>query len=246
MKKIQTLESYLATHEFLREAADFHKRLEDELAHVIPLGLPRRDEVSTLVQAEKIPLLQQEPFQAQTLDALQKILPSFPRRLMENLLRQENLSVRSICAELDLNETLTRKKFWAAVDKLVPSELKRWEPTQWRENYCPICGRRAGMAQLKKFNEGRTRQLICGGCRTFWQWLRVGCPYCGNQDLEKIRILELDAKIRLDVCEVCRAYVKTYGGEDEEDIYLRDWTTLHADLLAEEQGLHKCGAVELE
>jgi len=62
----------------------------------------------------------------------------------------------------------------------------------------------------------------------------------------RIHILELDKKIRLDVCDKCQAYLKTYCDEDEENIYLLDWTTLHLDLLAEERGLHKCGAVELE
>lgn len=40
--------------------------------------------------------------------------------------------------------------------------------------------------------------------------------------------------------------LKTYTDEGEENIYLRDWTTLHLDLLAEEKKLRKCGAVELE
>lgn len=72
--------------------------------------------------------------------------------------------------------------------------------------------------------------LFCGGCRTLWQWRRVGCPYCANADLERIHILELDSKIRLEVCNERHAYLKTYCGEDEENIYLNDWTTLHADL----------------
>ena len=102
------------------------------------------------------------------------------------------------------------------------------------------------MAQLKKFNDGRARWLSCGGCHTLWNWKRIGCPYCGNDNLERIHILELDKKMRLDVCDECNAYLKTYCDEDEENIYLRDWTTLHLDLLAEEKSLHKCGAVELE
>ena len=51
--------------------------------------------------------------------------------------------------------------------------------------------------------------------------------------------------MRLDVCQECDCYLKTYGSEDEEEIYLRDWATLHLDLLAEEKTLHKVGAVEL-
>ena len=89
MGKIQTLEKYLAEHEFLREAADFHFKLEESLSQVQPIELPPREEILALVKAEKIPLLQQEKFQAQILDAMENVLP---RRLMESLLRQENLS----------------------------------------------------------------------------------------------------------------------------------------------------------
>ena len=231
MGKIQTLETYLAEHEFLREAADFHFKLAENLSEVKPLDLPPHDKVLELIK-DGVPLLQQENFQIQVLDATEKFLP---RELAEKFLHQESS-----------DEVLSRKTFWAAVDKLIPDELKIWEREQWQKNYCPICGRRPVMAQLKKFNEGRARYLLCGGCHTLWSWRRVGCPYCGNENLERIHVLESDAKIRLDVCDECNCYLKTYASEDEEDIYLRDWTTLHLDLLAEEKNLRKCGAVELE
>ena len=234
MGKLRTLDEYLAEHEFLREAAEFNLRLEKTFADVQPLDLPSREKVLELVNADKIPLLQRDEFIKKILDATEKFLP---RELAEKFLRQEPST-----------EVLLRKTFWAAVDKLVPEELKRWERDEWTENFCPICGRRPVLAWLKKFNEGRARHLLCGGCGTLWHWRRVGCPYCGNVDLEKIHILEFDGKqtIRLDVCDECHAYLKTYGEDDETNIYLRDWTTLHLDLLAEEQNLIKCGAVELE
>lgn len=244
MGKIQTLEAYLAAHDFLNETAAFHFGLEENFADVEPLALPPREKISQLVKTG-VPLLQQEPFSSQLLDATEEFLPDVPRRLMASLLRQES-STPAICAALEVNEVLTRKNFWATVDKLIPAALKHWTREEWHKNFCPICGRRPVMAQLKKFHEGRERYLLCGGCRARWQWRRVGCPYCGNDDLERIHILELNDKIRLDVCDACGAYLKTYGGEDEDDIYLRDWTTLHADLLAEEKNFRKCGAVELE
>ena len=231
MGKIKTLEEYLSEHEFLSEAADFHLKLEKKFSQLQPLKLPPREKVLELIK-DGLPLLQQKNFMEKILDATEKFLP---RELAEKFLRQEKS-----------DEVLSRKIFWAAVDKLIPSELKLWEREDWQKNYCPICGRRPVMAQLKKFNEGRARYLVCGGCRTLWNWKRLGCPYCGNENLERIHILELDKKIRLDVCDECNCYLKTYSDEDEENIYLRDWTTLHADLLAEEKNLHKCGAVELE
>ena len=234
MGKLRTLDEYLSEHEFLREAAEFNLRLEKNFADVQPLDLPSREKVLELVNADKIPLLQRDEFSEKILDATEKFLP---RELAEKFLRQE-----------PSDEILLRKTFWAAVDKLIPEELKRWERDEWAENFCPICWRRPVLAWLKKHNEGRARHLLCGGCSTLWHWRRVGCPYCGNVDLEKIHILEFDGKqtIRLDVCDECHAYLKTYGEEDEPNIYLRDWATLHLDLLAEEKNLHKCGAVELE
>ncbi|MBR2519188.1 MAG: formate dehydrogenase accessory protein FdhE [Selenomonadaceae bacterium] len=254
MGKLQTLDEYLAENEFLRETAEFHLRLEKILSNVQSLDLPAREKVLELVNADKIPLLQRDDFRKNFLDAVNETLTKkFPEQkispeLAEKLLQQDNHAVNEICASSELNETLTRKIFWATVDKLVPENLKRLERDDWSENFCPICGRRPVMAQLKKFNEGRARYLSCGACGTLWHWRRTSCPYCGCDDLEKIHIFEFDGKltIRLDVCDECGAYLKTYGEEDAENIYLRDWATLHLDLLAEEKNLRKCGAVELE
>ena len=247
MEKIRTLEDYLAEHDFLKETADFYLRMEKNFADVKPLDLPPREKVLNLVHATKIPLLQHEEFLSKIADALETILPKdFSSELFTSLIRQENLAVKEFCEARALNESLTRKIIWATVDKLIPAELKLWEREEWSENFCPICGRRPVMAWLKKLNEGRARYLLCGGCHTLWNWRRVGCPYCGNFEPEKIHVLELDEKLRLDVCNVCSCYLKTYCADDEENIYLRDWTTLHLDLLAEERELQKCGAVESE
>lgn len=51
MGKIRTLEKYLSEHEFLREAAEFHFKLEENLSGVEPLDLPPREKVLELVQA---------------------------------------------------------------------------------------------------------------------------------------------------------------------------------------------------
>ena len=82
MGKIKTLAAYLAEHEFLRETAEFHSRLEKMFAEVQPLDLPPCDKVLELVK-DGVPLLQQEPFQSQILDAAEKFLP---RELAEKFL----------------------------------------------------------------------------------------------------------------------------------------------------------------
>lgn len=181
MGKIKTLEKYLSEHEFLKEAAEFHFKLEENLSGVEPLNFPPRESVLELVRAEKIPLLKQEKFQVQILDATEKFL------------RQENF------AGLELNEVLTRKIFWAAVDKLIPHELKIWEREEWQENYCPICGRWPVMAQLKKFNDGRARYLLCGGSCAYLSCCRAKSRFLARHDG------------RLNKCKICRPPSRRVG-----------------------------------
>jgi FdhE protein len=63
-----------------------------------------------------------------------------------------------------------------------------------------------------------------------------------------MHILEPEGQsaIRLDVCDECHAYLKTYNEEGDEGIYLQDWATLHFDMLCEEQNFIKKGSVLLE
>ena len=78
--------------------------------------------------------------------------------------------------EHGINETIERMIKWAIIEKLIPQDLKssdHW--SEWLKNYCPICGRRPVLAQLRKQNEGRARYLKCGGCGTMWRWSRLGC-----------------------------------------------------------------------
>ena len=108
------------------------------------------------------------------------------------------------------------------------------------------------IADLRKHREGRIRHLVCGGCGTRWIYARVGCVYCGNTNLEKMHTLEPehDSAMRLDICDACDSYLKTYrgpvDGSPEDAIYRQDWASVHLDLLAEEKGLHKKGNPILE
>lgn len=178
------------------------------------------------------------------------------------LLQQADARIHAFAEARGLHETGLRLLGWAVVDALVPAEAKDaavWEEIEWKRNYCPVCGRPPVLAVLRKEQQGRARFLVCDGCHTVWPYARVGCAYCGNQDLEKMKVLEPEGEeeMRLDVCEECYTYLKTYQGGKQRDpkvpdgpdvseiIYRHDWATLHLDLLAQEQGLVKRGSVLL-
>ena len=101
----------------------------------------------------------------------------------------------------------------------------------------------AGHVAAGRPEAGRDRVLVCGCCPTRWGYKRVGCPYCGNDAADRMALLELQGStgLRLDVCESCKGYVKTYAGQGEESLYLADWPTLLLDAMAAERGYQRRG-----
>ncbi|MFZ1010498.1 MAG: formate dehydrogenase accessory protein FdhE [Candidatus Sulfotelmatobacter sp.] len=115
---------------------------------------------------------------------------------------------------------------------------------RWLRNYCPACGSRPSMAQLAGTDPGRLRLLTCGCCKTRWRYRRTGCPYCENQNDHRLAVLAVEGEggLRIDYCESCRGYLKTYDGEGSERVLLADWTSIHLDILAHDRGLIRSAA----
>ena len=114
----------------------------------------------------------------------------------------------------------------------------------WLRNYCPTCGERPAMAQLLGKEPGRLRKLSCGRCKTRWRYRRTGCPFCDGQHEHRLAVVavEGEAGLRIDYCETCSGYLKTYDGEGMESVLLADWTSLHLDLIARDRGLKRLAA----
>ena len=118
----------------------------------------------------------------------------------------------------------------------------KWrDEDRWLRNYCPTCGTRPAMAQLVGVDPGRLRLLSCGSCTTRWRYRRTACPFCDLQHEHKLASLAIDGEdgLRIDYCESCRGYLKTYAGQGNERLLLADWTSLHLDLLARDRGLRR-------
>jgi FdhE protein len=134
---------------------------------------------------------------------------------------------------------LVRYLGWTALQHVLApllAEFGRWrDEERWGRGECPTCGSAPAMGG---------RQLACGCCRTRWTYKRVACPFCGNEDANRLGVLELDQEpaLRLDVCEECKGYVKTYTGTRDLELVLSDWPTLHLDVLARDRGYQRRGA----
>lgn len=122
--------------------------------------------------------------------------------------------------------------------------FSRWQyGERWSRHYCPTCGASPGMAQLIGADPGRLRFLVCGRCRCRWKFPRTACPFCSSDGDHRLAVLALQGedKLRIDYCEQCAAYLKTYNGAGQEDIMLADWTSIHLDILALQRDLRRVG-----
>jgi FdhE protein len=86
--------------------------------------------------------------------------------------------------------------------------------TQW-ENYnqplCPFCGRKPGLGVLRQQGDGGRRSLMCSFCLSEWQFRRILCPGCGEEDHKKLPVYTAPelVHVRVECCDSCRSYLKT-------------------------------------
>ncbi|MCX7634967.1 MAG: formate dehydrogenase accessory protein FdhE, partial [Syntrophales bacterium] len=109
----------------------------------------------------------------------------------------------------------------------------------WSEGYCPICGKEPKIGEIKE-EEGR-RFLFCNQCGIEWPYQRIKCPFCGNEEQQSLAYftVEDDERYRVDVCNECKRYIKIIDfrkNDIEADLDVEDITTIHLDILANEEG----------
>lgn len=177
--------------------------------------------------------------QARAVDAELRARPDAPGRITGFLQGDDTWSPRF--------PGLLRHLGWTAMARYlhpVVAAFAAWrDEDRWRRRYCPTCGSLPAMAQLVGTDPGRMRLLSCGCCGTRWQFTRTGCPYCESnaQRLASV-VIEGEAGLRIDHCEACGGYIKTYDGQGAEALLLSDWSSLHLDLIAHDRGLKRLAA----
>jgi len=171
---------------------------------------------------------------------------------LDTELRRETWGSRRIVDFLLGDETLRppfpellRYLAWTATARFlrpVVNAFDGWrDEERWLRNYCPTCGSLPAMAQLFGTDPGRLRLLFCGCCRTRWRYRRIGCPFCESANDHQLSALTIEGEkyLRIDYCQSCRAYLKTYDGEGSETFFLADWTSLHLDVIARDRGFKR-------
>lgn len=109
----------------------------------------------------------------------------------------------------------------------------------WRAGYCPVCAAWPTAAEFRGLE--RDRWLRCGRCGIGWRYPHQQCPFCGNSDHRSLRYFAEEGKQdsqRVEVCEQCRGYVKTFatlGPWSHGEVLLQDLVTVEFDLAAQER-----------
>jgi FdhE protein len=222
--------------------ADFHEGMPllESSAAVIDVTATASAMMLLIQKLASAPLPDKLANETRALDSELRCDPDAPRLSVAWLLD------KNVC--VSANPALLRYFGWTVLARHlrpVVDAFAGWrEEERWFRNYCPTCGSRPSMAQLVGADPGRLRLLACGCCKTRWRYRRTGCPFCENQNDHRLAVLSVEGEggLRIDYCESCRGYLKTYEGEGSEHVLLADWTSIHLDIVACDRGLKRSAA----
>jgi FdhE protein len=108
---------------------------------------------------------------------------------------------------------------------------------------CPACANPAELSVLREYNNGAKRSLVCSLCSTEWEFRRVLCPNCGEQNKDKLPVFTAEQvnQARIEACDSCKTYIKCI--DMTKDGYavpqVDDLATLSLDFWAQEQGYQR-------
>ena len=264
-----THDAWLAKHPYLQPVADFHAQVEATLADgrmPIPAVPAWGDYVDDFVDG--IPLLH-TAHDIVDLKPADSVVESLVERLASNSTSGKmQKECQALHAEMRRapdhsgrlaawllgkvpfpfeHSGLLHYLGWTALARYlqpVTTAFGQWrEEERWLRSYCPTCGAPPAMGQLSGTDPGRRRYLSCGRCAARWWYRRTGCPFCTDKDDHSLAVVGVEGEaLRIDYCESCRGYLKTYVGDGNEATLLADWTSIHLDFAALDRGLIRSAA----
>jgi len=158
---------------------------------------------------------------------------------------------REFVASLGQSQQLDAALVWTLAQNTLKPALRAWrrqlanlvEGIPWRKGYCYVCGAGATLGELQESLQ--VMHLRCGQCGADWQFPRLQCMYCGNQDHKTLGFLYAETqpeKMRVEVCDQCHGYLKViaaFSPTPPELLAVEDLATLHLDYIAQARGYER-------
>lgn len=120
----------------------------------------------------------------------------------------------------------------------------------WEGGNCPLCGEKPHYGMLTA--EDGSKQFQCWLCNTEWVHTRIKCPYCDNEDHEKLGYFTVEDSdlCRVNYCQSCCQYYKVFDArkfhaDGEIILSIHNLATLVYDLAARNEGFTPGSGLEL-
>ena len=116
---------------------------------------------------------------------------------------------------------------------------------------CPFCKRKPGVGVLRPLGDGGQRSLVCSFCLGEWEFRRIVCPGCGEENHAKLPVYTAEElkHVRMECCDSCRCYIKTVDLTKSglAEPIVDEIASIPLDLWAQKQGYTKvqCNLLQL-
>lgn len=89
-------------------------------------------------------------------------------------------------------------------------QLQLPKDANYNQNVCPACGGLPQLAVRRPEGQGASRSLCCSFCFCEWPFPRIVCPWCGEEDKEKLPHYSSEAwkYVHVEACDNCQRYLK--------------------------------------
>ena len=252
-RRMQRAEELAGTHPFAAEMlrfyarlAGFHEKLYRKLESAASRD-PKKASHEQLAGPPEVPELLSSF--GEFLSFIQEVAPAQPSVLARELKTQDQHSWAEFLNQLWSNpapghspDALLARAFLQPYAEL----LRHRAAMQWphySHSLCPFCNRKPGAGILRQMGDGGQRSLLCSFCLAEWNFRRILCASCGEENNAKLPVYtagEFDY-VRVECCDTCHHYLKTVDLTKNglADAVVDEIAATPLDLWAREQGYSK-------
>jgi len=113
----------------------------------------------------------------------------------------------------------------------------------YSHSLCPFCNRKAALGVLRPLGDGARRNLVCGFCLCEWEFRRIVCAGCGQEDQAKLPIYTAEQfpHVRVECCDACHTYSQSVdlAKNGLANPLVDELASIPLDLWAQEHGYAK-------
>jgi formate dehydrogenase accessory protein FdhE len=251
-RRIHRAQELAGQHPFAAEILGFYvhvARFQEDLHRQLSAALPRqslsartpdelnRDELENLGSRFEPFLSSAEAHGPKALAELSRELRTRGLDFWSELLKASLVAHSPFDAQ-----TLLAQVFLQPYAELLRSRVSL-RPSSTAYALCPFCNRKPALGVLRQMGDGGARSMVCSFCLAEWEFRRIVCPGCGEENDKKLAVYTASDfdYIRVECCDVCKTYIKTVDltKNGRAEPIIDELASAPLDLWAQEHGYAK-------